>query len=236
MKAPRPLAGIRWAMVLVALATSSFVMMSGCDPRALAFFLQNEEPGTPHEGPSLDDKKLVILVQVAGSAQGASESLEHDLGREVSRILTERGKKIKVVPMQKVWTWVENNPTWTDPAELAKKFEADKVIFLEVESFQISNPGDIQMLQGSARIHVTVHSLDYPKNSKGKPMKDQEKESIVDYDNYTEPLFPKNAPISRESSKSEAAFLRNFTKLVAKEISWNFVDTPLGDDIQQVKF
>ncbi len=178
----------------------------------------------------------MILVQVAGSARGASDSLEHDLGREVAKILTDKGKKIKIVPLPKVWTWVENNPTWTDPAELAKKFEADKVVFLEVENFQISNPGDLQMLQGSARIHVTVHSLDYPKNSKGKPMKDQEKESNVDYDNYTEPVFPKNAPIARESSKSEAAFLRNFVKLVAQEVAWNFVDTPLGDDIQQVKF
>src|SRR5262249_26734863 len=156
--------------------------------------------------------------------------------REVATLLREKVRRIDLVEPDKVWTWVEAHPRWTDPAELARAFEADAVVFLEIEAFQLQNPADINVYQGTAKTHIMVTEMAYPKNSRGRSITDQPKEPKTIYDDYRDTEFPIRGPIPIDSGVSRGAFKTKFLKVVAAEISWHFVEHSPEEDIQDVKF
>src|SRR5262249_10521211 len=142
---PRSLANAMVRLAIVALlAGGSLIAISGCDPRTLAYFLQPfESTIKPSCETSLQGKKLVVLCHATSGAMGEFPALERDLTREFTAILRKKVKKITVVDPDKVATWVEAHPKWTDPADVARDFDADIVIFLEIEKFQAQSPQDL---------------------------------------------------------------------------------------------
>jgi hypothetical protein len=222
---------LRFAAVIF-LATASLIAVTGCDPRALAYFLQPFDPTIEPKGPLLTEKKVVVLCNVTSGALAEFPSLERDVPRELTAVLRKKVKKITVVEPDKVATWVEAHPHWTDPADAARDFNADIAIFLEVEQFQIQSPGDLNMVHGEAKVHIQVFEMQYPKNSKDKPIKDQPKEAHNIYDEYAETTFPNRGPLPIDSGNSRSAFKNTFLKIVTKEISWHFVEHAPDDSIQ----
>ncbi len=134
--APRFCSKLRLAAVML-IASGSLITIGGCDPRTLFFFLQPDNPSIEAPGPSLEEKKVVILCNVSANALGDFPSLERDMSREVASNFRKKCKKVTIVDPDKVATWIEAHPQWTDPADAARDFDADIVIFLEVEQFQI---------------------------------------------------------------------------------------------------
>jgi hypothetical protein len=222
---------VRFA-ALILLATASLMAISGCDPRSLVYFLQPFDPTIEPKGPSLEEKKVVVLCNVTSGALAEFPSLERDIPRELASILRKKVKKITVVEPDKVATWVEAHPHWTDPADAARDFGADFAIFLEVEQFQIQSPGDLNMVHGESKLHVQVFEMQYPKNSKDKPIKDQPKEAHNVYDEYVETTFPNRGPLPIDSGNSRSAFKNTFLRIVVKELSWHFVPHAVDDSIQ----
>jgi hypothetical protein len=231
---PRLLASakVRLAAVIF-LGGVSLIAMVGCDPRALAYFLQPFEPmiEPPYKG-SFQGKKVVVLCHVMSDATGEFPSLEHDLSREFCSILRTKVKKINVVDSDKVATWVEAHPTSTDPADVANDFSADIVIDLEVEQFRLQAPGDLNLLHGESKVHIKAFEMKYPKNSKDKELKDQPKEADNIYDDYAETTFPNRGHLPIDSGQSRSKFQRTFLRIVAKELSWHFVEHAQDDVIQ----
>jgi hypothetical protein len=221
------------ALVVLALGLGS---LAGCDPRPIFYFLQPFEPTIPPPGPVLKGKKVVVLTHATAGSQAEFPSLERDLNREFVVQLRKKNKKIHVVDPDKVANWVEDHPKWTDPADAARDHEADVVIFLELEQFQIQAPGDLNVLQGSAKVHIQAFELDFPKNSKGKPIKDKPKESRPIYDDYQETTFPIRGPVPMDSGIGRAAFKSRLVQVVAAEVSWHFVEHSQEEVIQDVKF
>jgi hypothetical protein len=219
-------------LVALVLFGASLIPASGCDPRALAYFLQPFDSTIVPKGPRLDDKKVVILCNVTSSALAEFPSLERDLPRELANLLRKKVKRITVVDPDKVGTWVEAHPHWTDPADAGRDFNADTVVFLEVEQFQTQTPGDLNMVHGDSKVHIQVFEMQYPKNSKDKPIKDQPKEAHNIYDEYAESTFPNRGPLPIDSGTSRGAFKHTFLKIVVKEISWHFVEHREEDSIQ----
>jgi hypothetical protein len=228
---PRSIFMLRFTAVIF-LATASLIAVTGCDPRALAYFLQPFDPTIEPKGPLLTEKKVVVLCNVTSGALAEFPSLERDVPRELTAVLRKKVKKITVVEPDKVATWVEAHPHWTDPADAARDFNADIAIFLEVEQFQIQSPGDLNMVHGEAKVHIQVFEMQYPKNSKDKPIKDQPKEAHNIYDEYAETTFPNRGPLPIDSGNSRSAFKNTFLKIVTKEISWHFVEHAPDDSIQ----
>jgi hypothetical protein len=222
---------VRFAAVLV-LASASLLAASGCDPRSLAYFLQPFDPTIEPKGPKLEEKKVVILCNVSSGALAEFPSLERDIARELSSVLKKKVEKIKMVEPDKVATWVEAHPHWNDPADAARDFNADIAIFLEVEQFQIQSPGDLNMVHGESKVHIQVFEMEYPKNSKDKPIKDQPKEAHNIYDEYTETTFPNRGPLPIDTGNSRSAFKNTFLRVVTKDISWHFVPHAPDDSIQ----
>jgi hypothetical protein len=232
---PRVQARMRHAAALV-VAVASIVALAGCDPRPLFYFLQPFEPTIPAPGPPLKGKKVVVLSHATAGSQAEFPGMDRDLNRDFVNQIRKKVKKVTVVEPEKVATWVEAHPKWTDPSDAARDFEADIVIFLEVEQFQIQAPGDLNVLQGTAKVHIQAFEMKPPKNSKGKPIHDQPKESQSVYDDYQESTFPIRGPISMDSGIGRAAFKNKFVQIVASECSWHFVEHAQDDVIQDVKF
>jgi hypothetical protein len=228
---PRSMFMLRLAAVIF-LASASLIAVTGCDPRALAYFLQPFDPTIEPKGPLLTEKKVVILCNVTSGALAEFPSLERDVPRELASVIRRKVKKVTVVEPDKVATWVEAHPHWTDPADAARDFNADMAIFLEVEQFQIQSPGDLNMVHGESKVHIQVFEMQYPKNSKDKPIKDQPKEAHNIYDEYAETTFPNRGPLPIDSGNSRSAFKNTFLKIVTKEISWHFVEHAPDDSIQ----
>jgi hypothetical protein len=225
-------------LAIVLLAGSSLVAVIGCDPRALVYFLQPGEPmvAAPEEThQKLVGKKVVILCNATAAASGEFPSLERDLTREFAGILRKKVKKITVVEPDKIATWLEAHPRWSDPADAAHDFDADVVIFLEIEQFQLQAPGDLNVLHGDSKVHIQVYEMRYPENSKGKPIKEQPKEAHSIYDQYAETSFPNRGPIPIDTGQSRTMFKNTFLRIVAKEVSWHFVDHAFDDVIQNAR-
>jgi hypothetical protein len=231
---PRSLANLKLRLALVAvLAGGTLIAISGCDPRTLAYFLQPWEPTVPAPcQTSFQGKKVVILCHATSGAMEDYSSLERDLTRELTAILRKKVKRITVVDADKVATWVAAHPKWNDPGEVGKDFDADIVVFLEVEQFRLQSPGDLNMLHGESKAHVQVFEMQYPKNSKDKPIKDQPKEAVSVWNEYVETAFPNRGPIPIDTGASRSKFRITFTKIVAKEISWQFIEHAEDDSIQ----
>ncbi|MHC5542500.1 hypothetical protein ACYOEI_30110 [Singulisphaera rosea] len=236
MKTPRPHARTRRAAASLVIAAAGLISLAGCDPRTILYFLQPLEPTVPAPGPSLKHKKVAIVTHAVSGAMGDFPSLDHDLTREFASILRKRVKKIEVVDVDKIWTWMDGHPNWTDPAEVGKAFEADVVIFLEVEAFQVASPSSPGLLEGTARTHIQAFEMEYPKNSKDKPITDQPKEANNIYDQYCDSAFPVRGPVQEGAGVSRSAFKNKFRQVVATELTWHFVEHSPEDDIQDVKF
>jgi hypothetical protein len=235
MMTPRPLARTRRAAIGLTISAAGFLTLAGCDPRTLLYFLQPFEPTIAPEGPSLKGKKVVVLTHASSGTQSDFRSLDRELTRQFVMNLREKVKKIDVVDPQKVWDWVDAHPSWSEPSEAAEAFEADIVIFLEIEEFRITDPSSPGLFKGMSKIHIAVTELAHPKNSKGKPMTDKPKEANVIYDAVRDTEFPSRGPMPMEAGISRAGFKNKFLKLVAMEVSWHFVERAHGDDIQDTK-
>jgi hypothetical protein len=202
----------------------------------MMYFLQPFEPSVPAPGPKLEGKKVVIVAHAVSNAMGEYQSIDREMVREVSAIFRAKVKKIDLVEPEKVWTWVDGHPNWTDPAEIAKAFEADVVIVLEIEGFRVQHPSDLNVLQGTAKTHIQVTEIAPPKNSKGKTIHGVPKEAKQIYDEYSDTEFPIRGPIPIDSGVSRGAFKSKFLKVVSAEVSWHFVEHSPDDNIQDVKF
>lgn len=236
MTTPRPHARTRRAAASLVIAAAGLLTLAGCDPRTLLYFLQPYEPTVPAPGPKLKGKKVVVLVHAVEGTQQDFQSLDREVMREVITILRKNVKKIEVVDLEKTWTWMEGHPNWSDPAEAAKAFEADIALFFEVESFQVANPSSPGLLEGTGKTHIQAFELDYPKNSKGKKLTDQPKESRSIYDSYQDSVFPVRGPVPEGNGISRNAFRNKFLSVMCNELTWHFVDHSPEDDIQEVKF
>ncbi len=233
---PRPHARTRRAGLAIALAAACLLSLPGCNPMTLFYFLQPFEPSIPAPGPSLKGKKVVILTHVKPGTGTEYGDLGRDLTRDFIASLRKNTKKIQIVDPEKVAGWVEAHPTWTDPSEAAKAFEADIAIMLDVSKFESEDPRSQDLMEGNSNIHIQVWEIAHPKNSRGHENKSQPKEASKIYEEQADTTFPIRGPVPRDSGVTPSSFRIKFLKLVGTELSWHFIEHAPGDDIQDVKF
>lgn len=232
---PRSLARMRRAPMLIA-ALITLGTLTGCDPRQAMYFLQPFDPKIPAEGPSLKGKKVVILATTIPGLSTDFLTLDREMATGLTKILRENVKKIEVVDPSDVAEWVENKPTWTDPAEAAEAFDADVVILLEIRDFRIQDPSSPGLFEGHSTVHIRAVELAYPTDDRDRPITDQPKESNVIYEGERTTTFPVTGHIPLDPGQSATNFRNTFLKLAVKEVSWAFVEHAPGDDMQNSRF
>lgn len=236
---PRPIAWklVRRAVCGLAVLATSFTL-AGCDPRQAMFFLQPFDPKIPPPAgsPSLKGKRVVVLASAVAGTQNEYMGIDREIASELVKTLRKNIKRIDVVDPDKVYEWARSKPSLTDPADAAKAFEADMVITLEIQNFQVQNPRDLEMYQGKSNIHIRVTELAYPKDDRGRPLTDKPKESSVVYEDDRDTEFPVTGGIPMGAGVSKATFKNRFLKVVNEQLSWHFIEHAPGDNIQDTKF
>ena len=224
----------RRAAFKVAISTGLLGSLTGCDPRQAMFFLQPFDQKIPAPCPSLKGKRIVVLATSAANGDGIG--IEQEITRGVCTALTKGVKKIDVVESSQVRAWSQAKPTWTDPAEAARAFEADVAIFLEIRNFEMQNPNSPGVFDGHSDTHIRVVELSHPTDAKGREIPERPKEAKIIYEGDRSTNYPVTGHIPIEAGVNATAFKNKFVGIVVQELSWHFVDHAPGDNIQNNRF
>ena len=150
----------------------------GCgDAGTMAYFLMPEqriEPTIKHLALKKDDKKptprVVILTWTADLETrpefiNADRQLAEALSRELKDLTRGADEKLEIVSGRKVEEFKNNRPNWRqmELAEIGRSFDADHLIYLEINQLSLYEPGSFnQLMRGRANITVTLVDVKQP--------------------------------------------------------------------------
>jgi ABC-type uncharacterized transport system auxiliary subunit len=201
----------------ILLILSAMIVLPGCslgvmigkmffdDPKMKSVF--REATGT-----DLTDGEKTILIACSTSHQILSRhpGVRIDIVDKMSRILDTRN--VKLVPPDDVATWFDDHGEWGDFTELAKAFDADYVMHIDLKTFTVEVPDSPNLLQGKADGRVAMMEV----KMSGKN-KDRKKATTV-VERSFKVMFPTTYPIPRES-RSEEMFTENFLDRISAQLA-----------------
>ncbi len=220
--------------VVATLMAFGLLFNSGCSLFVMAGKAILGDPKTPAEfrmatGTDLTDGKeaVVIICSAPHHLLSRFPSLQVDILDRVSRNLETRN--VNVVPSGDVATWFDDHGEWGDYSELAKEFDAEFVIHIDVRRFECKVPESEHLLQGKADGRISVHRIS---DGPLKPLtsKDFKAPIKLAFDRDFNLQFPTSYPVSRED-RSEDLFVQGFMDRVAQNISQHFYDYRMSESI-----
>ena len=212
---------------LGALAAGAVGLAVGCgDAGSLAYFLTPEQrlPAKIKHLASEDKKKKaprVILLTYArldtrAEFIHADRQLSEMLATNLRSLAEPAQEQLDVVPPRKVEEYKNAHPNWheMEVAQIGKKFGADYVIYLEINSLSLYEPGNGNTLfRGRANLLVSLVDVNRPDET---PMQE-------DY----VCVFPSEArgPVPVYDIQP-VQFRQAFLSHVARQLSWYFSKYP----------
>jgi hypothetical protein len=223
---------LRWDHRLMAgLMVAALACGAGCNIAALPFFLSGGKSTIePKCKLAAEDKEKTVRVIILASSglEIRPEFLrtEDQLSRLVAEHMREGYKeskdKVTVVSTSQVAKYKDEHPNWSniEPSAIGKYFDADYVIELTINSVSLYEPGSAgQIFQGRADISVDV--VDVNNSSEGpKFSKDRKFE------------YPRGGRPELADQSSPAQFRQKFFDVMAREISWYFVEHDADEDLK----
>jgi hypothetical protein len=218
----------RWR--LAGLVVLAGILTTGCSLPSLLYFVGTgfmepmEEPGDLKLA-SKDKKEVKVAVAVYTSMDLSSDLIrvDHDLTsqlvRQLQQACKENKEKVTLVPAHKIQEYKLNHPDWfLKPRELGRHFDADKLVLLEVRSFNLYEQGSAnQLYRGRTDIAVKLFDLsnpdDYPR----------EQFYHCQYPNARGPV-----PVDDKNARE---FYLEFTAHVVKHLSWYFTAHPISETL-----
>jgi hypothetical protein len=213
----------RW--ILGAVAAGLAVSVVGCDMGTLTYFLSPEQrlPAKIKHLASDDPKKEPrVLILTYGGLETRAEFIHAD--RQLAELLTRNlrdlaepeKEKINIVPPRKVEEFKNAHPNWKEMevSQIGRKFGADYVIYLEINSLSLYEPGNGNTLyRGRANLLVSLVDVNRPDET---PMQE----------NYV-CTFPSDArgPVP-VTDVLPTQFRQAFMEHVARQLSWYFSKYP----------
>lgn len=206
-------------------------MAAGCNIMALPFFLTGME--AKHDAkfklaPKEKDKEVRAAIVAYAGLEIRPEFLKID--RELSRMMSmqlqeyfkNNKEKVTIVPTSQVEKYKDEHPNWhsLEPEEIGKHFKADYVINLEINSISLYEPGSSNTLY-RGRTSISVDVIDVHEPTEGPKFRHE----------YTCEYPRARGPIPAGDS-NPAQFRQHFLTVVAKELSWLFVQHPVDDDFK----
>ncbi|MFO0845236.1 MAG: hypothetical protein U0797_23115 [Gemmataceae bacterium] len=211
---------------LLGWAAGGLVLTAGCDMASLAYFVLPEgrvEPKLKHL--ASDDKekapKVVILtwggLETRAEFIGADRQLSDLLGQHLKKLAEESREAVNVVPVRKVEEFKNANPSWKsmDLVEVGRRFQADYVIYLEMNSMSLYEPGMGDMLmRGRVTLNVQLADVRKPDDAPAS-----ESYSCV---------YPGDAPgaVPVDNQAQKMQFRQAFLNKAARDLSHYFARYP----------
>ncbi len=145
-------------------------------------------------------------------------SLQIDMVDRVTRILETHN--IDVVSGDKVASWYDDHGDWGDFSELAKEFDADFVMNIELRRFNYRVPDSENLMQGDAEGQVLVHKVT---SEELRPTYEVLRQNF-------HLLFPESYPVPREN-RSEQIFLEGFMDRTALHLAQMLYDHKASETV-----
>jgi hypothetical protein len=211
---------------LAALAVGLAGVVVGCtDLGSMTYFLMPEErlPAKIKHLASKDAKQepRVLVLTYAGLETRAEfihadRQLSEMLTRNLKDLADSAGEKLSIVPPRKVEEFKNANPNWRgmEVAQIGRKFGADYVIYLEVNTLALYEPGNGNTLyRGRANLLVSLVDVKRP-------------DETPNQENYV-CLFPSDArgPVPVHDIPM-IQFRQDFLSHVARQLSLYFSKYP----------
>jgi hypothetical protein len=218
-------------MLYVSLILSVF-LGAGCNVLSLPYFLAAPEEKKAPECKKLasEDKektvKVMILTFANIEARPELVRMDRDLTAAVARHLEEGFKgnkeKVTIISPRQVDRYKDEHPGWKNlhPVEIGRKFDADYVVSLEINSLGLFEMGSSnQLYRGRASISVDLVNM----------AKSEDAHVHKDFDFH----YPSDAkgPIPVGDS-SPQQFRQAFLDYLGERLSWCFTAHPAENERQ----
>ena len=205
-----------FALVVTCLACN----LTGCSLFVMAgklFFGDPKMMSPFHAGTGYDlvEDELTVLVifSTPESVKSEFSSVEYDLTEETIRRLKRRD--IKVIDPDDVATFIDDNGGyWEDASELARHFDADIIVHVDLDSFTCDEENSPSLLRG--RADGIVYGYDVRKVGDEKVARE------IFVREFTS-THPRQTPVSADSS-SRSAFQKRYVDLMATQIAQMLYD------------
>jgi hypothetical protein len=201
------------------------ILTAGCNLASMAYFLTTgftepkEGPGEMKLASRNKDVKVVVLTYNGSKASDfvrVDSELSGLLVRQLQHYCKDNKEDVTFVSPNKVEDYKATHPNWyLNPASAGKHFEADKVVFLEIDSISLCSAN--QLYRGRASISVKLFDLTNPD------------EFRIDKA-YTCEYPTSRGPIAADDMPPRQFYLA-FLGYMAKHLSWYFTAHPLSETV-----
>jgi hypothetical protein len=145
------------------LAAALLAPLSGCQigqffGGAAASFERTGTHDTKAKYTGLTDKTFAVIVAADRSIQSDFPAIVPVVTREVSKNLGEHAGAKGMLPADEVIKYQAQHPGWVARsfADLAKDLAVDRVVYIDLQEFALTDPGNIYVYNGAAAgvVHV----------------------------------------------------------------------------------
>jgi hypothetical protein len=165
-------------------------------------------------------KKVLVTTSTPQRIKSAMPSVDQDLTEAIVRRLRLHG--IKVVDPDEVGQWIDEHGTWTDPAELAKDFDADYVIHVDLDVFDYLEENSPNLFRGRVDGHVVGHEI----------VREKKKvRSAVVFDSEFSSTYPTNRPVSVEEMSGDT-FRMKYLDRLSLQLSHLLYDHRASEEVE----
>lgn len=194
------------AAVLCLFGAATLLAAGGCAPLlATGVYVFQGGNVVPAEYDGLKKERVVVVCRPPSSHEYHHAGASRAISQQVSELLVNNVKDIDVVNPIEVDNWLDKSD-WGDFKELAQAVHADKVVYIELNEFELYKGKTLY--QGQADISVTVY--------------DMKNKNRIAWDRHLgEILYPNNSGIPAQD-KPEQQFEREYVGVVATRIAENF--------------
>jgi hypothetical protein len=194
------------AAALVLFGVATMLTASGCAPiLATGIYVFQGGNIVPPEYKGLEKERVVVVCRPPSSHEYHHAGASRAISQRVSELLVDNVKDVDVVNPREVDNWLDESD-WGDFKELARAVHADKVVYVEMNEFELYKGKTLY--QGQADVSVTIY--------------DMTKNSRLAWDRHLpEVLYPTNSGIPAQD-KPVQQFEREFVDIVAARIAENF--------------
>ncbi len=139
---------------------------SGCQAFTALVLIFGAEPTKtiPAEYSHLTDQKVCVVVRADMETLFDYPQVQWELADHLRVALEANVRGIKVVEARSVVDFQRRNAGWEklDPAELGKRFSADRVLMLDVTQYSTREPETPHLYRGHITALVSVYNVAYP--------------------------------------------------------------------------
>jgi hypothetical protein len=159
---------------LLSAAAGGLLLAAGCDMASLAYFIlpeQRLDAKMKHLASDDKEKNPKVVILTWGGFEMRSEFIHADrqlaelLAQHLRRHAEEGRERLTIIPARKVEEFKSANPNWRGMslAEIGRRFGADHVIYLEVNSLSLYEPGSLNtLLRGRVSLNMTLADVRRP--------------------------------------------------------------------------